>query len=444
MLKTGFDRVVITPPLGVPVQGYYVDRRAERILDDLEMNTAAFSDGENTALLFVLDLCLMAQKKADYYRELIAGRLGLDAQSIFIVTTHTHTGPFISESTEDMPAYDVMLGEYLISSGLKAIDDLKLSTLSSATGKLERISFIRRFRMKDGSIKTNPMTNDPDILEPIGEADETLSLLKIERENAGDIAIINFAVNPDTIGGNVISADYPRFARETLENALGEGMKCIFVNGFCGDLNHLNPFPKAGELNNLAPTPPEFVVRGYGYARHMGRSIAGEALKLYDVTVEIGGDKVKYAQKKVDFGSNMPKPEEVKSARRIIEMHADKDAELPWKDMELTTAVAEAYRMDALKDGPQSFALNLSALAVGNAVFAGVPGEPFAQIGRMLRRESPFMMTINLYLCNGCESYFPTKGAYDEGGYEARCCRFKSGTAENIAEELGKLIKSLR
>ena len=39
--------------------------------------------------------------------------------------------------------------------------------------------------------------------------------------------------------------------------------------------------------------------------------------------------------------------------------------------------------------------------------------------------------------------YFPTKDAYDEGGYEARASRFKSGTAELIAKEAKALLEEM-
>ena len=37
-LQAGFARVDITPELGVSIDGYYVPRKAERILDALEAN----------------------------------------------------------------------------------------------------------------------------------------------------------------------------------------------------------------------------------------------------------------------------------------------------------------------------------------------------------------------------------------------------------------------
>ena len=45
MLKAGFGRIDITPPLGVSVQGYYEKRLADGILDPLYATAVAFEDG---------------------------------------------------------------------------------------------------------------------------------------------------------------------------------------------------------------------------------------------------------------------------------------------------------------------------------------------------------------------------------------------------------------
>ena len=47
--KAGFARVDITPPLGSFMPGYYVDRRAKQVLDPLQINCVAFSDGKEIA-----------------------------------------------------------------------------------------------------------------------------------------------------------------------------------------------------------------------------------------------------------------------------------------------------------------------------------------------------------------------------------------------------------
>ena len=43
--KAGFARTDITPPMGSFMPGYFKDRRAKEVLDPLQINCVAFSDG---------------------------------------------------------------------------------------------------------------------------------------------------------------------------------------------------------------------------------------------------------------------------------------------------------------------------------------------------------------------------------------------------------------
>ena len=53
--KAGFSRVDITPPLGVFMPGYYQKRYAKEILDPLQINCLALSDGKTTAFVMQFD-----------------------------------------------------------------------------------------------------------------------------------------------------------------------------------------------------------------------------------------------------------------------------------------------------------------------------------------------------------------------------------------------------
>ena len=48
-LQVGFARLDITPELGIGISGYYVERRAEGVLDPLEVNALALACGEGGA-----------------------------------------------------------------------------------------------------------------------------------------------------------------------------------------------------------------------------------------------------------------------------------------------------------------------------------------------------------------------------------------------------------
>ena len=267
-LKAGFSRLDITPPLGVFVDGYYNDRFADGILDPLEANCVAVSDGEKTAVLLSIDICEVYQVDMDKFRHKVAEENGIDYEAVYVHCTHTHTGPATDKKGD--PGYLDMLGRKLSDAARLAVQDLKPVTVSIGRGAVPGVSFERRFRMKDGAIRTNPGVGNPDIAESIGTPDESLQLVQLSREHASDILLVNFQVHPDTIGGCKISADYPRFVRETLERAIPH-VKAVYFNGAQGDLNHVNVNAKEGDLKGLETDSFDDVARGYAHAQWMGR-----------------------------------------------------------------------------------------------------------------------------------------------------------------------------
>jgi len=434
IFKAGFARLDITPPLGVNISGYYNQRIADGILDNLYASAVAVNDGTNTAVALSLDIIGMPKNKMDAYRKLIAEKNSLSFEAVFIACTHTHTGPVMDNRlfAEDLE-YNAYLGRKLCDVVSLAIADLKPATVSIGRSKAPGISFVRRFRMKDGKIQTNPGVGNPNILEPIGTPDETVQLVRIHRENAEEILLVNFQVHPDVIGGTKFSADYPKFVRDTLEKAL-DNVYCIYFNGAQGDTNHINVF-----------TTPDKSNRGYEHSKHMGRCIAGAVLQIYGKTEPVKADKISFGQNDIEIPSNRADKSKIPEAEKIIALHeAGREDEIPYKGMELTTVVAEAYRIKRLENGPDSFILPLTAISFGDVSIAGVPGEPFTDIGRGIKEGSPFEMTIVCCCANGYEGYFPMQSAYDEGGYEARSSKFKPGVAEAIIEGSVELLKKIK
>lgn len=431
--KAGFARLDITPPLGVNMAGYYSQRRADGILDNLLATAIAVSDGLNTAVIVSLDILGLKKDKADAYRRTIAEKNAIPFEAVFISCTHTHTGPVMDSGRyEEDPQYNVFLERKLCDVAALAMADLKPASVSIGRSKAPGISFIRRYRMKDGKIQTNPGVGNPNILEPIGKPDETVQLVRIHREEADEILLVNFQVHPDVIGGNKFSADYPKFVRDTLEKAL-DNVKCMYINGAQGDTNHIN-----------VQAFPDNPYSGYEHSEHMGKTIAGAVLQVYLKTTPVKAEPIRFGQKDIEIPSNRPDKSKIPEAERIISLHeAGRQSELPYTGMELTTIVAEAYRMKRLENGPDSFILPLTAVCFGDISITGVPGEPFTDIGRGIKEGSQFEMTLVSCCANGYEGYFPMQSAYDEGGYEARSSNFKPGVAEAIIKSSIDLLKDL-
>ncbi len=444
-LKAGFARVNVNPTLGLAIRGYFKPRYVEGILDDLEINAVALSCGETKVVMMTLDACSIDTKEADIFRAYISEKTGISPDAIFLHATHTHTASSMGFDAEEelTREYTEFLKKRFVDAAVAAVEDLKPAKMGYAVGRAPKIAFVRRFRMKDGKVRTNPGVGNPDILHPIGDVDERVNVLRFDREGAPTIVLANQGNHPDTVGGNRVSADWPGFFRRRTEKALDD-VKAIFFNGAEGDVNHVNVNAKHGDKNDMFHDFDD-VDRGYGHARHMGNVMAGAVLQVYDKVNYVDVDKLQYVQTVVDLPSNMPKPEDMPLAHKYNDLHlAGRDEEIPFKAMELTTVVAEAGRMVKLEHGPASFPLRLSAIAIGNVAMLGIPGEPFNGVGIGIKEAEGWDLVLPCCLTNGSEGYFPMQDSYDEGGYEARSSRYKAGTAELIIQEGKKVLDGLR
>ena len=444
-LQAGFARVNINPMLGCPIDGYFKFRYAEKILDDLEIAAVALACGDTKTLLMSVDNLHLGTDLVQLWRENISQKTGVAKEGIFVHCTHTHTSGDLSLNAEDPLAqeYTKFVGKRIVDVAVFALEDLKPAKMGWAVGKAPNISFVRRFRMKDGSVRTNPGVGNPDILHPIGDVDDRVNVIRFDREGAETIVLANMGCHPDVVGGNNISADWPGMFRRRLEKSL-DNVKAVFFNGAEGDINHVNVNAKDGDFNDTFHDFDD-VDRGYGHARHMGNVVAGAVLQVYDKVNYRDVDTIRYANKVTDLPSNMPRPEDMPLAHKYNDLHnAGRDDLIPFKAMELTTVVAEAGRMVRLEHGPESFPLGLSAVAVGPVALLGIPGEPFNGVGRGIKEAEGWEVVMPCCLTNGSEGYFPMQDSYDEGGYEARSSRYKAGTAELIIQESVALLDSLR
>lgn len=434
--SAGFARVNITPAMGTPIAGYYHVRLADGVLDELEAQALALSLGESRLLLLSVDHLGLPQSYVTPLRQAIAERTGVSAEAVFIACTHTHTAPAVQRDIDPAleAVYEAFLRARLIDAACFALKDLKPARMGWGVGQAPGIAFPRRFRMRDGSIRTNPGVDNPEIEAPIGQADERVGVLRFDREGGETVVLAHFGVHPDTVGGCAVSADWPGFARRTLERVLPHA-RCLVLNGVQGDINHVNVHPSPGDLNDLTMDFDD-VMRGYGHARHMGRTVAGAVLQVFDKVRYTPVRSLCAAQRILRQAANLPRSEELPLARQYVALHqAHRDAEIPYQGMQLTTVIAEAERMLQLEHGPEHFDLCLSALAIGDVALLGLPGEPFSGIGRALRTAPDWAMVLPCCCANGYEGYFPDLEAYQCGGYEVRSSIFAPGVAEAIIHE---------
>ncbi len=449
MLKVGYSEVVANPPLGIGVAGYYVPRFAKGFLDDITVSAVVLICGGKQIALLSADNLYISRELVKKYCEKIEKATGIPKDNVFISATHSHTAPLIAPTNffeadpEPIAQYEKQFEKALVDAVVGALADAKPAKMGHIVGYApERVAYIRRYKMKDGSTMTCPPVNDPNIDHPIGTLDQRVNVVRFDRENAPTVVMVNYGLHADTVNGELLSADWPGVMKKTLDKAL-DGVKCIFFNGAEGDVGSTNVYPKDGDMNDTEISFDN-EMKSPGMARFIGRAIAGTVLQVYDKVKYVDVDSIDIVGRDIPVAANVPDPKDLPTAHKYKELHeAGRDCDIPFSAMELTTVVAEALRMCKLENGPETFDIYLAAVKIGPVCLLGIPGEPFTDIGVEIKKAKGFEMIMPCSLTNGYEGYFPMQSAYDEGGYEARTSRFKAGVAETIIKGAVELIESI-
>ena len=355
----------------------------------------------------------------------------MNEDNIIISALHQHASiclrydPSGKNNVLDDDAYLDVLYRKFCDVAKMAIDDMSEATLGLAEREaLEQIAFIRRFRMKDGSTKTNASRN-PDMLHPIGDPDNTVRLLRFMREGKNDIALVNFSTHPDTVGGELYSADWPGYTRTYVE-ADHEGVSCILVNGVQGDSNHVN-YTK------------DSVGKGGPHARYMGRVIADTVKEIWDKTEVCEIDKISAS---VDFVYHITNIRGVELYDICNEkLKAYKAGEITAAELDFVGGPGGANRIVRMRTDPLFRKIPVSVISLGKINFVGFGGEPFSHYATAVREAFPEKYIVAVCCANGYEGYLPTKDAFDEGGYEASSSPFQPTLEEDCVSLAVKIIK---
>jgi len=434
MLYAGFARVDVTPPFGIHLAGNHLVRPADGILDPIELNAVAFSDGENRAVLITADVLYVMENAATEIRNKISKACEIPAENVFMQGLHPHTSVRIGSRPHlpnigmtDQPYLSVLYRKYCDVTKM-ALDDLKEAILETGEKETaEPISFIRRYRMKDGSVLTNPGRGNPEVLCPLGEADNTVRLIRLKRNEGGDIAIVNFSTHPDVVGGTKYSADWPGFVRRYTEKDL-PGVHAILVNGFQGDTNHIDITEKPMKRAR------------YEHSAYMGRTIADAVLSLWENTKARKSERI-WAKVVMEMV-----PTNVDGMDRVDEFLKKKkdiaDGILP--PLKTIGQMAEMSRITQLPGETLFQKVPVSVLCLGDVAFVGFGGEPFTRYAAAAREAGKGMFVLSACLTNGGQGYLPTQEAFDEGGYEVLNSRFSPQVGPMLEKKVEDLFEEYR
>lgn len=448
-LKTGYGESVITPKLNSAIEGYYVPRYSKGVLSDLKSIAFAISFDKTKVLLVSLDLCIVDAHAIATIKNAVKEKTGISIDNVIITATHTHTGPCVKANNfflceeEPIKEYLNFVAEKTAEACYFALNNLVPTKMGYSVVKApDRIAYIRRYKMKDGTTQTCPVINDTNIDHPIGTLDQRVNVLRFDRENAESVIIMNYGLHADTVNGELISSDWIGWVQDTISKCLN-GAKCICIMGAQGDVGSTNVHPTKSDMNDTEISFDN-EMKSPGMSRFVGRALAGAILQVYDKVEYIDVDVVKLINEEIMVELNVPDKKDLPLAHEYTNLHKQgKDHLIPYKAMELTTVVAEAMRMVKLENSPKEKSIVLTGLRLGNVALLGIPGEPFTEIGVKIKEMGGFGLIIPCALTNGYEGYFPSKQAFLEGGYEARTSVYKPSVYDKIISTAEKILKNL-
>ena len=400
MIRCGIHEANITPALGMEIPGYFETRLADGVRDELFAEAVYFDSGDSRAVsravLISCDAIQIPLESCDRVRSVLAERLGAAPENILVCATHSHTaGPV--ETWGDFvhlnPDYMRFLENRMIDGACLAAQGAREVRLSFASETEDRIAYYRDYVSPDGTYRTWGGEG----YVPFGEIDPEVGVLRINAADGTPYGVIvNYACHCDCVGGSSYSSDYPGEMRRALRRLYGESFMPVFVNGFCGNINHVDPKGFHREV-------PE-------HYKRMGRMLAADASRAFELAVRPFEDEsVAGAMTVLEIPSRVPDASHLAFADQ-----AEKNPDAGIMDR---FYAQEIRRTDA--EGVKTLPVPVQVLRVGEAAFFGMPGEIFAEFGRMLKERSPIPHAMPVNLANGAYGYVPTRELVQPGIYEA-------------------------
>jgi neutral ceramidase len=470
-LRVGTSAVKITPPTGTPMAGYYYERGSQDVIDDLYAKAAVLDDGSTKVAMVVCDLISLPRDVVLEARQLIERQTGIPGAHVMMSATHTHTGPALARGSvrDDLdkassnPAknYTSELPERIAQAVAEANGKLAAVKVSYARQSEDRLSFCRRFWMKDGTVGWNPGKRNPNIIRPVSPIDPEVGVVYFETpDNKSVLTYVNFAMHADTTGGARISADFPGALARRLVDYRGPDMMTMFANGACGNINHINVHwsgaqSSPAEATRLGTILAADVLKAYMDLKpvtlppwrgrpalasrgHPGLASEVQSQDTLDTENPGGSDATTLRVRSELLQLPLAKvtPQDVQEAKATIEK----------KDKARFMEQVKAYKvLDVQKREGKPLEVEVQVITMGDTLaWVSLPGEIFVELGLSIKAASPFAQTHIAELANGSIGYIPNRSAYAEGNYEVESARCAEASGELLVQSAVTMLEELR
>ncbi len=408
-LNAGWGAADLTPPLGIELAGYgyYINRRATSVRDKIYARALALSDDRAKALIVSCDLLGVNDDIVRRVKD-AANRLGFTDEQITIVSIHTHTGPCM--------IYHLGCGE-VDPDFVATVADKIILAVQAAVADMRPVS----------SLKTgvSPLAGDFAYNRAIegGPVDTFVRGAILAREGAPSIALVSFACHGVSLGRvPCVSAD---FSGEVHRLLAARGMKSIYINGLCGDID-----PVARE--SVAEREAKMLLFAEAIEKAFLRDVQPAPLTL-------ASGRIPFALRVMTLT-----PEEIrKTADEAVAGYGDET--LP------TSRIARMWEERTLSLGelPDHEDIFIPYVRLGDLTIVSFPFEGYTRTGDIIRETLHNNKVITLGCAEQLLGYLPAREDIKKQSYAAMESAFHykrmpavAGEAERLGEIVGHALRN--
>lgn len=430
-IRAGVARANITPGVGIELVGFAGRGPSVGLGDELYATALVVDDGRESVAIVHLDLIGIDATWTQLAAELIGKKGRLPAENVLLCSTHTHYGPSVrgyesDPATSPEAAYMAEL-KFKLAGAVQEARSRLTPVVASVGRSTSDIGINRREKLEDGRVI---LGQNPD-----GVIDREVIVTRLDRPNGEPlVCLLNFATHPvsQTHRGRLISADFPGYACEVVEDLTGS--TCMFIQGASGNINSV------------------IMEEGLDTPRTLGKRLGGAAVQAYEISEPVDLAPIGIAHKDAKLPAKTY--DTVEDAREAVAgLQADLDhakgagankGRLWWVELRLSKAQAALESLETGKPLPPVIA-PIWGLVMGDVGLATGPGEIFCQIGMAVKNAGVVPHTMYSSCTNGSIGYVPMPEAYPDGGYEVESAsRVGPGAAAIVTDTAVAMLKRAR
>lgn len=430
-MNAGFGMQKITPPLGTPMFGFGNRDRdpqgCQTINDDLMVRVLYLEQASTRCLILGFDLLFFSRAEADRLKGALGRVFDLTAREIVLNCSHTHAGPRVGDWGNVRP--DAIYMDWLqavVIAAVQAARDASQPVRIKAGRAKTSLPVSRRYRRPDGRVDWRPA--------PDGEVYRQAPFCRFDTPSGKPVGLLfSVACHPSTIGGFVISADYPGPVCRRLDAVLG-APATVFVQGCGGDSKACVIADGAPDDTGLATWrkgTPEDVERA-------GRIVVDELLAALDDARPVDELPEGMVCRLDELAHPLESPPD---REHLVAMMQDRNPAIRgWAE----------YQLASLRAGmslPHTAPILCQTVHLASGLrLVALEGEPVAGYGHLIEGMYPDEIVFPLGYSNGQGMYLPTDRMYPEKGYEVESAYeygFPAPAAPGFEEQLRTLLYTI-